>query len=210
VKKNNCVNGRTLRFVAGFGSIGFISCYITAAFYYPGGSDFNVHSGHFSLMENYWCELLSDYAKNGQLNPGRPFALGSLFFLNTILISSWFQISLNGTKNGTINFPLILSGISSTLLINFVSGENHDIYIVFSVGMGMMAILQVIYAEWHKNKLLFFTGLIGFLLISLNCIFYFFDLILVFLPILQKITFIYMLIWFLMNLTDKKTYESNQ
>ncbi len=210
MKKNNWVNGRTLRFVAGFGSIGFISCYITAAIYYPGGSDFNAHSGHFSLMENYWCELLSGYAKNGQLNPGRPFALGSLFFLNTTLISSWFQISLNGMMNGTINFPLLLSGLGSTLLINFVSGENHDIYIVFSVGMGMVAILQVIYVEWYKNKLLFFTGLIGFLLILLNCIFYFFDLFLVFLPILQKITFVYMLIWFLMNLTDKKTHGPNQ
>jgi len=59
VKKNNWVNSPNLRFLAVIESIDFIGCYITVAFYYPGGSDFNVHSNHFSIKETTGVNFLA-------------------------------------------------------------------------------------------------------------------------------------------------------
>lgn len=210
MKQNFFKRERTYRIRAVTGSVGFIVFYISAAFHYPGGSDFDMQSNHFSFMENYWCELLSNYAKNGKLNSAKPFALFSLFFLNLTLISTWLFISLFRSHKRKLNVSLLSSGLSSTLLINFISGNNHDYFIAFSVILGLTSILQLLFLNWHQSKFLFMSGVIGLILILMNCTFYFFDLLLVLLPILQKITFAYMLMWFLLNMSDRTTYESNK
>ena len=210
MKQNFFKKERTYRILAVTGSVGFIVFYISAAFYYPGGSDFDMQSNHFSFKENYWCELLSNYAKNGKLNSAKPFALFSLFFLNLTLISSWLFISWFRSHKRKLNVPLLSSGLSSTLLINFISGNNHDYFIAFAVILGLTSILQLLLLDWYQSKFLFISGVIGLILILMNCTFYFFDLLLILLPILQKITFAYMLIWFLLNISDRTTYESNK
>jgi hypothetical protein len=43
----------------------FILLYIVAAFFYPGGSEFDTHSDGFSWKHNYWCNLLNELAIKG-------------------------------------------------------------------------------------------------------------------------------------------------
>jgi hypothetical protein len=188
-----------IKYVVVLGSIGFVVFYILSAIKYPGGSDFDTYSKGFSLTENYWCELLGAYAKNGRPNHGKPYAFVSLAFLNITLFSIWFYFGYYKSVNNQPNYLLIVSGTISTFFSNFVSTNAHDYYIALSVLFGVISILQMIRIQKQNNHFLFLTGLLAILLIILNCFMYFFNFHLLSLPIIQKITFIFILSWFTLN-----------
>jgi len=195
--------GKALKWFASVGFAGFITCYILAAVYYPGGSDVHVNSSGFSLLENYWCELLSDYSKNGNQNEAQPFAFAALVFMNLALASSW--IFIGGTRT-ILKRPdpiLILSGILSTFFTNFLNSQMHDPSIAVSLGLGCFSILRLLKNYQENKKLLIGLGYLNLILILLNCLFYYFSVGLQFLPAIQKITFLSVLIWFGLNLHYK-------
>ncbi|MFN7116301.1 MAG: hypothetical protein ACK4TA_05840, partial [Saprospiraceae bacterium] len=57
-----------LRLTPLVGIVLFLVLYIVAAFYYPGGSNADHSAKGFSIVHNYWCDLLAIGAKNGQIN----------------------------------------------------------------------------------------------------------------------------------------------
>jgi hypothetical protein len=76
---------------------------------------------------------------------------------------------------------------------------------------GLLAILQILTIHKKTNHpLMFLSGIVGLVLIGLNCLLYYFDIAKFILPLLQKITFAYMLIWFLSNLKKNVVNETNQ
>jgi hypothetical protein len=192
-------NNHIFKYLVVIGSIGFVLFYILAAINYPGGSDFDAYSKGFSFTENYWCELLGTYAKNGSPNLGKPYAFVALAFLNLSLVCSWFYFGYHKSLNHQPNYRMIASGTVSTLFINFIYTDAHDYYIGLSVLFGVLSILQLLHIQRKNNHFLFITGLFGIILILLNCTMYFFDFQLILLPLIQKLTFIFILTWFILN-----------
>ena len=209
--RNRMGSGRMLQILAIVGSIGFAVFYVLAALSYPGGSDAHPSSIHFSFLENYWCDLLSNYSKNGSINNGKPYAIAAQFFLNVTLLCTWMFTAGIRESIKSWNVKLVVTGSFSTLFANFVATPHHDLYIALSVLFGLLAILQILSIHKKTNHpLMFLSGMVGLVLIGLNCLLYYFNIAKFLLPLLQKITFAYMLIWFLSNLKKNVANETNQ
>ena len=50
---------------------------VIAIYLYPGGSSLDQNQSGYSLLHNYWCDLLDATAYNGQINIGRYFAMAA-------------------------------------------------------------------------------------------------------------------------------------
>lgn len=194
-------HGRTFKVLVMTSSIGFICFYLLAASHYPGGSDLDKHSVSFSWTQNYWCDLLSTYTKNGRINRGKTYAVISMIFLNLTFISSWVSLGKQEVRSSLAERTIIISGFASTIFTNFIASPKHDLFISFSVVFGLIAIARVLKTQRTEHILLFYTGLFGGILILLNCLVYFFQFNVSMLPLLQKITFAYMLMWFNVSVT---------
>ena len=70
----------------------FIALYVVAAFMYPGGSWKFQQSEGFNFWHNYLCDLLDEYAINGQLNSARYMARLALGFLCGGILLLWFYL----------------------------------------------------------------------------------------------------------------------
>jgi hypothetical protein len=205
--KKEC-QGKTLKWIASVGYAGFITCYIVAAVQYPGGSDFHVNSSGFSVLENYWCELLSDYSKNGNHNNAQPYAFAALVFMNLALVTSWMYIGGTRTILENTDSKLIISGILSTVCTNFVNTKMHDVSIALSIGFGCFSIVRLI-KNYPKNRKFFVgMGYLNLFLILINCLLYYFSFGLHMLPLIQKITFLSVLVWLSLNLHYKTISNS--
>jgi len=175
----------------------FIVLYFVAASFYPGGSDADRNANGFSWQHNYWCELLASHAQNGAMNTARPVAISAMIVLAVSLTLFWYFIpSLFRVKKIT---RLIISGcgIGSMLLLPFLLTGEHDIVMNLAALLGCTAIL-VLLVYLFKNKMLglFWLGVACLLLCGINNYVYYSEELLHHLPVIQKISFLMFLYWF--------------
>lgn len=191
------VKRRYIRFLPVFGSIAFIMLYITATFYYPGGSQKDKNTPGFSWINNYWCNLLNEKAINGQANPAQPIAAVAMLFLCFSFLVFWIklpeQLALNKLTSRTIQFSGALAMLSALLLFTTIS---HDLIINVSVCFGLIATTGTLIGLYRQNySSLFWMGIINIVLIAVNNVLYYSSGWIHFLPLTQKITFALFIIW---------------
>ncbi|MFZ1528508.1 MAG: hypothetical protein WAT19_07155 [Ferruginibacter sp.] len=180
------------------GMIVFILFYLTAVFYYPGGSQADKNAAGFSWQHNYWCNLLDDNAINGMVNDSKPFAITGMVILAFSIAVFWIQVSRHADTGKTLKIFILVPGIlSMILLFLLLTGINHDDATNFASAAGFIAIIATL-VQLYKNKWLglFYVGLVNMLLIVLNNYFYYQADLLPFLPLVQKISFAAFLAWF--------------
>ena len=171
--------------------------YVIAAAIYPGGSGMDKTSIRYNWTENYWCNLLSKQAINGQINRARPLAMTAMIILILSLSAFWILFSELGRVKKNHSFLIkaagIISLITSLLLLTDV---DHDLAVNTSCSFGFIAIVGTI-VGLHKLKWksLFLFGLFNLLLIALNNYLYHSGQM-TYLPIVQKFTFLSFLTWF--------------
>jgi hypothetical protein len=179
-----------------YGIILFACLYIVAAQFYPGGSQADVHTQGFSWLNNYWCNLLNEKAINGQHNPARPIAMVAMVILAPSLGFFWYifprQVGFKKGKKRIIQ----ISGIAAMTTGMFLSTAFHDIVINVASLFGIVAMMGT-FAGLYKLKWfkLFWFGIFNLLLIMLNNILYHGDGLMTYLPFVQKITFLFVLLW---------------
>ena len=179
------------------GTIIFIVLYFIATLYYPGGSQVDKNSIGFSWINNYWCNLLNQNAMNGQHNPAKPIAMTAMFTLCLSLSIFWviFPIQI---KTGKIAKRIIqISGILSMLVAFFLfTNIDHDLITDVASSLGLIATIGT-FIGLYKTKWfgLFVFGLLNILLVGLNNYVYFTKGLIVYLPLIQKISFATFLIW---------------
>ena len=177
----------------------FLILYLIAAFYYPGGSyKYPDHIG-FSFLDNYLCDLLDNYAINGNENNAKIPSRIAFGFLCFTLIFIWYHIPrLFKTRN--FNHHLIrVCGILSMLTAMFIASGTHDtiVYMAGIVGIvAFMATFMELFKEGHYKLLI--IGLGCLVLIFINYVIYETGINRDTLPVIQKITFIICISWFLL------------
>ena len=178
------------------GILFFLLFFTIGTFYYPGGSNFDIHSYGYRWNYNYWCELLGEYAKNGQHNDARPFGLVGMVSLAFGVSCFWYFIPKKIFKEGWTLSIISTSGMISMVLSSFIFTSYHDEVIYGAVFSGSIAFILLFYGL-HKTgrKLLFAAGIFCLFLILLNCFIYLTNLGINFLPSLQKLTFLLTLVW---------------
>lgn len=174
----------------------FCVLYVYAAGLYPGGSQADINSVGFDWMNNYWCNLMNENAINGQKNPARIFAVSSLVILCISLASFFFLFAKNIVKNRIWRPMIQIFGTASMTSAAFIFTPYHDIMTIISSIFGCIAVVGII-STVFKSDLTFFktTGLICILLLIINNLIYYSNCFIIYLPLIQKITFVLVLSW---------------
>lgn len=179
-----------------FGSLLYALLYFVASLYYPGGSQFDKNSIGFSWTQNYWCNLLNENAINGQLNAARPIAFFALFVLYLTLVSFWWLFPQYAQLNNKVRLAIQISGIISMTTGFFLFTSLHDTIINIATVLGLVAVAGTFYGLLILNwKKLFWMGTINILLIIANNVLYNNSELIYLLPLVQKISFAYFLLW---------------
>lgn len=134
---------------------------------------------------------------NGQLNSAKPIAMAAMFVLCLTLILFWFlfpeYIMVDKKIALTIKVCGSLAMITGFLLFTNI---NHDLLTNLASGFGVIATIGVLIGLYKiRWKGLFVFGLLNFLLVGLNNYVYYTKGMIIYLPVVQKITFALFLIW---------------
>ena len=180
-----------------FGTLLFVVLYIVATLLYPGGSQTDKNAVGFSWVNNYWCNLLNEYAINGQPNPAKPVAIAGMFILCLTLVFFWFLFPRHTDASRTLKLVIQTSGtLAMTIAFFLFTNINHDLIINVASTLGLIATAGV-FVGLHKLKWLnlFRFGLLNILLVVANNYVYHTKGLIVYLPVIQKISFAAFLIW---------------
>jgi hypothetical protein len=177
----------------------FIVLYIIAAYLYPGGSDADKTAIGFSWQHNYWCELLATQAQNGKTNTARPVAITAMMVLAISLIIFWYRIPLLFLERIIGGKAMQWSGIGSMVVLPLLLTDSHDMVINSAALLGCIGIIILMTnLIKHKMYLLFYIGMICLLLCAVNNYVYYTKKLLHNLPVIQKISFLIFLLWFVL------------
>jgi hypothetical protein len=177
----------------------FIILYIVSASLYPGGSDINKRATGFSWQHNYWCELMATNGQNGQPNTARPVAITAMVVLAISLIIFWYHIPRLFPYRQISNRVIRFCGIGSMFVMPLLLAGFHDTVINTAALFGCIAILGLLINLYrYKMYQLFYHGIFCLLLCGINNYIYYSKDLLHYLPVVQKISFIFFLLWFIL------------
>ena len=179
------------------GSFLFVILYVIAALIYPGGSAADKTTIGYSWADNYWCNLLSEKAINGQTNAARPVAVSAMFVLCLALSTFWILFpaitQLKKYHKLLIQVAGTVCMLTSFLLLTRI---DHDLAINASSAFGLIAMIGTLIALYQlKWKWLFALGFFDLMLVALNNYLYHANEMM-YLPIVQKFSFLAFLVWF--------------
>lgn len=191
------------------GMILFVVFYIIAAWQYPGGSYAFPNKTGFNFKDNYLCDLLDAQTINGLQNTARTYARIALAILCFSLILLWVYLPKLFTVKNKGQIIMSVAGILSMVITLFLASEVHDIIIRIAGVFGTLALILAVF-ELYKDRyvILFFLGIICLVLFLTNYYIYETGLLLYTLPLIQKITFLFCISWFLLlnRALDKKLH----
>ena len=180
-----------------FGTILFVIFYVIATLFYPGGSQTDKNSIGFSWTHNYWCNLLNENAINGQHNPAKPIAITGMFVLCLTLTFFWFLFPRHINIGKFAKHAIQISGtLAMTIAFFLFTDINHDLVTNLASIFGLVATVET-FIGLYKTKWygLFAFGLLNILLVGLNNYVYYNKGLIIYLPIIQKISFATFLVW---------------
>ena len=180
------------------GIVFFVLFYILSAFNYPGGSWHSPNQNGFSFWHNYLCDLLDVHSINGQINTARIYAIIALGFLCAGLFWLWMYLPRAFQTNGLNKKIMWISGLVSIITILFLSLGDHDKVVRIAGFFGVIA-FATCSAELFRigKKFLFILGIICILVFLFNYYSYETGSFIPSLPVIQKITFLLFIIWFI-------------
>ncbi|MEL6811559.1 MAG: hypothetical protein AAFP76_09515 [Bacteroidota bacterium] len=185
-----------LEFLPTIGILVFMGLYFYASTLYPGGSQNNVNSVGFDWVHNYWCNLMNLQGINGQPNPARPIAITGMVILCTSLALFFIQFANKVATVRSWKVIIKLFGIISMVLAVLIFTRYHDLMTTLSSVFGIFVVIGVIW-EIYKSNMPYFkiSGLLCILLLIVNNYVYYTQHGIEYLPLLQKLTFVFVLAW---------------
>ena len=197
-------------FIPLVGMVLFVVLYILAALNYPGGSWIVLDQEGFNFWNNYLCDLLDRNAINGELNPARFFARASLGVLCISLVLLWYYLPAL-FANKSVNLLIMwLAGLMALIITMSLTSGTHDITVRVAGFLGAIGFISC-FIELFKAKYykLLFFGVLCLLIFLTNYYIYETGTFLRSLPVIQKITFVCFITWFVfMDLTLYKKLKN--
>jgi len=137
-------------------------------------------------------------AINGVINPARPFAIASMIMLCVSIAVFSYQFAEFSNQNERWKTIIKWSGILSMLSATLLPTEYHDSIIIITSLFGLPLVIEIIKEIYESNLSIYkASGIICLLLIGLNNAIYYTSQFIEWLPLIQKITFMLVLIWVL-------------
>lgn len=174
----------------------FVCLYFAATLYYPGGSQADAYSSGFSWSDNYWCNLLDKESINGAINSARPYAIAAMIILSLTLGVFWYWFPVYAGMGIHKIRVIRYAGIAAMSTALFLFYGPHDMVINTASLFGLISVMGTLSGLYQKKwKGLLYFGILILVLVGVNNIFYYNKDLLIYLPIVQKITFILFLSW---------------
>lgn len=187
---------RIILLIPVFGIFIFIILYLIAALYYPGGSQIDEKSLGFSWTNNYWCNLMDKKAINGSENQSRPFALAGMLVLIVSLSGFFYIVPYYSDIKDHLKRMISFSGIASMVSVLFLEVGSHDFILNIAGVFGFVAFGGIVFImlkmKWYGLAII---GLFNLFLVAINNLLYYNPYWILYLPFVQKITFLCFLIW---------------
>lgn len=175
----------------------FVALYALAAALYPGGSPVDKTALGFSWLHNYWCNLLTANAINGQPNPAQPVALLAMGVLCLSLMLFWYYLPPLFQFGPRVSGLVRAAGILSMVAAGFLSTELHDLVLNIACLLGVVALGAAFVGLYQtRRRRLLGLGALCLVLLGLNNYVYYSQHFILALPVIQKITFALFLLWF--------------
>lgn len=175
---------------------------------YPGGSVFDKNSVGFDLTKNFISNLFGAKALNGSDNPARYWADAGMIFLAVSFAMFFMQFSEKIPQKSAANV-IKYAGAGGMIFMFLVVTPLHDVMITIASTMFLLSIFYitifVLKSKLHFFKILCIIGMLNFYFTLY--LYGFGDL--VYLPIMQKITYFSMIILILLleHFTTKEDFE---
>ncbi len=174
----------------------FAGLYFYSASLYPGGSTFDLDFVGFDWVHNYWCDLMHFETANGQPNPAEPYAVFAMFLLCISMLIFFFMFANAFASSSRWRKAMKICGTISMIFAALIFTKYHNLMIILSSAFGLVPsfgiILGIAKSDMNFYKI---TGLLCIFLLLLNNLFYYTSMYLNVLPLLQKITFVIVLLW---------------
>jgi hypothetical protein len=201
-----------LPYVPAAGVVSFYVLYAIAALLYPGGSYEDRNEPGFSLIRNYFCDLLDAEAKNGEPNPGRGVGFVAAALIVPTLVLFWHYVVELYPEQRILRVTTRVAGFSSALATLFLLTPFHDSAVEMGGGFGIVAFFAVLIALPRAEHGLLFAGGLAALVMSAVCFFIWRTGIgLPALALLQKLAFALFLTWvFVASLAAKRALDRSE
>lgn len=183
--------------------------YVYASTLYPGGTKFDFSTEGFSWMHNYWCDILDAYARNGAYNPARPFGILANIILCGSLAYLFYDYGHRFIDKIFWRKVVQYCGIFSMILSCLIFTPLHNSIIISASLFGIFAMTGLLLDIFFEGQfILKIGGAFAIILLLLNNGLYYSEIGLRSLPIIQKISFGFTFMWFVllnysMIVTDK-------
>lgn len=174
----------------------FALLYFFSTKLYPGGSQAEATAQGFDWVHNYWCDLLGETATNGEPNTAQSYAIAAMFILGLGLSILCFQFPNYYPVPSPWQQLIPITGSLAMLLTTLLFTRFHDMLIGLASALGLVTLVGIFIAL-YQNKAAFFikTGLFCAVLIVVNNYIYYSRQYIFSLPLLQKVTFLMVLLW---------------
>ena len=162
---------RALAFAPAAGVVAFFALYALAALLYPGGSYDDRARPGFSLVHNYFCDLLAPIALNGAKNPGRGFGLVAMALVVPTLALFWHSVVALYPEQRAHQRVTRVAGSISALATLLLVTPFHDFAVQIGGGFGLVAFFAVLTALPRSRHGVLFTWGIAAAAVSAACFF---------------------------------------
>ncbi len=141
--------------------------------------------------------MLNETAINGQPNPAKPIAMTGMFILCFTLSFFWLLLPKHINIDKKLKLIIQISGtLAMTIAFFLFPSINHDLVTNIASLFGLIATVGT-FVGLYKTRWfgLFAFGLVNVLFVGLNNYVYYNKQLIVYLPVIQKISFATFLIW---------------
>ena len=170
---------------------------IIAMFSYSGGSQIDLNSEGYDFINDYFCDLFGVEAQNGMKNSARGWAIVGTFFLSLSFAIFFIHFSAKipyRTASNIIKYAGILTMIFTFLVVTPL----HDLMILIGITFCLICYFYItFFVLKSKLHLLKILSVITLLVMYLCSYIYFTKQYLIYLPLIQKVSYILNLIWIL-------------
>jgi len=174
----------------------FTVLYLLAARQYPGGSQADANAQGFDWVHNYWCDLLGEEATNGAKNLARPYGITAMGILGIGLTIFCYQFPNHYPVSPFWNMAIPITGGIAMFLTFLLFTPLHNMMIGLASIAGLVTLIGIFTAFYqHQTSILIGVGIFCAVLMVVNNYIYYTGQFIYALPLLQKITFLIVLLW---------------
>ena len=174
--------------------IGFVLYFLlfgVAAYHYPGGYVADPDYVGYHWLHNYWCDLSSHLATNGDVNEGQAYAVVAMVIACLCLALFYYLFSLHFLSARFWKIAVPSSGLLSSICAILIFTPLHDPMLLLALVFGLVPVGGIARYIFGSELILYKkSGQVLLALITANVFIYYTRVGIITLPLLQKITFV--------------------